>query len=89
MKKTKLSTYFIFISFFTLITVLVTIIQKSYSNLIEPINRVSTSSYEQITNSKLDLDIIDEIAKREINFDETSLPNSSSIPEASASVTNL
>lgn len=89
MKKTKLSTYFIFISFFTLITVLVTIIQKSYSNLIEPINRVSTSSYEQITNSKLDLDIIDEIAKREINFDETSLSNNSSIPEASASVTNL
>lgn len=89
MKKTKLSTYFIFISFFTLITVLVTIIQKSYSNLIEPINRVSTSSYEQITNSKLDLDIIDEIAKREINFDETSLPNNSFIPEASASVTNL
>ncbi|MPM61624.1 hypothetical protein SDC9_108484 [bioreactor metagenome] len=89
MKKTKLSSYFIFISFFTLVTILVTIIQKSYSNLIDPINKVSTSSYEKIKNSQLDLDIIDEISKRSINFDENSLINNNSIPEASASSTTL
>ena len=89
MKKIKLSSYFIFISLFTLVTILVTIIQKSYSNLIDPINQVSTSSYEKIKNSELDLDIIDEISKRSINFDENSLINNNYSPEGSMSSTTL
>ena len=72
MKKTKLSTYFIFISFFTFISILVVIIQKSYSSLMGPINKVQTSSYSNIINSQLDLGVIDEIEKRPLNFDENS-----------------
>lgn len=89
MKKIKLSSYFIFISFFTLVTILVTIIQKSYSNLIDPINKVNTSSYEKIKNSELDLDIIDEISKRSVNFNENSLIKNDTTPEGSASSTTL
>ncbi|MDD4937577.1 MAG: hypothetical protein PHX34_00945 [Candidatus Shapirobacteria bacterium] len=74
MKSTKISTYFIFISFFTFISILVAIIQKSYSNLMGPINKVQTASYDKVINSQLDLEIIDEIEKRPINFDENN-PN--------------
>jgi len=70
MKKTKLSTYFIFISLFTFISILVVIIQKSYSSLMGPIKKVQTNSYSNIINSQLDLEIIDEIEKRPLNFDE-------------------
>jgi len=87
MKKTKLSTYFVFISFFTLITILVTIIQKSYTNLIDPINKVANISYNKIINPQLDLDIIQDIEKKPINFDETSLFNKISDQEATASST--
>lgn len=85
MKKTKLSAYFVFIAFFTLITILVTIIQKSYSNLIDPINKVANISYNKIINPQLDLDIIQDIEKKPINFDETSLFNKNSDQEATAS----
>ncbi len=85
MKKTKLSTYFVFIAFFTLITILVTIIQKSYSNLIDPINKVANISYNKTINPQLDLDIIQDIEKKPINFDETSLFYKNSDQEATAS----
>lgn len=85
MKKTKLSSYFVFIAFFTLITILVTIIQKSYANLIDPINKVANISYNKIIDPKLDLDIIEDIEKKPLNFDETSLFNNNSSPEATAS----
>jgi len=87
MKKTKLSTYFVFISFFTLVTILVTIIQKSYSNLIDPINKVANISYNKIINPQLDLDIIDDIEKKPLNFDETSLFDKISDQEATTSAT--
>ena len=88
MKKTKLSTYFVFISFFTLVTILVTIIQKSYSNLIDPINKVANISYNKIINPQLDLDIIEEIEKKPLNFDENSLfIDKISDQEASSSAT--
>lgn len=89
MKKNKLSTYFVFIAFFTLITILIAIIQKSYSNLIDPINKVSNPSFDKIIDSKLDLDVIQEIEKKPINFDETSLQNNSSNQEATASQEKL
>lgn len=89
MKKIKLSSYFIFISFFTLVTILVTIIQKSYSNLIDPINKVNTTSYEKIKNLELDLDIIDEISKRSINFNENSIIKNETNPEGTPSSTTL
>lgn len=85
MKKTKISGYFIFISFFTLVTILVTIIQKSYSNLITPSGSVNSASYASTIDPNLELDVIDEIEKRPINFDETSLPNKNSSEEATVS----
>jgi len=85
MKKIKLSAYFVFIAFFTLITILVTIIQKSYSNLIDPINKVANISYNKIINPQLDLDIIQDIEKKPLNFDETSLFNKISNQEATTS----
>jgi len=91
MKKTKISAYFVFISFFTFISILVVIIQKSYSNLIGPIKKVQTASYDKTINPQLDLEIIDEIEKRPINFNEEDqqvinflAPTSS--PEASPSI---
>lgn len=87
MKRTKLSTYFVFIAFFTLVTILVTIIQKSYTNLIDPINKVSDPSFDKVINPELDLDIIEEIEKKPLNFDETSLSNNNSDKEASISST--
>jgi len=73
MKKTKFSTYFVFISFFTLATILVVIIQKSYANLIDPINKVSNPSLGKVINPELDLEIIEEIAIKPVNFNEDSL----------------
>jgi hypothetical protein len=48
----------------------VVIIQKSYSSLMGPIKKVQTNSYSNIINSQLDLEVIDEIEKRPLNFDE-------------------
>lgn len=87
MEKTKFSTYFVFISFFTLATILVTIIQKSYSNLIGPINKVQVSSYDKTIDPQLDLEIIDEIGKRPLNFDESSLVSKSLEESTSSSET--
>lgn len=85
MKKTKLSSYFVFIAFFTLITILVAIIQKSYANLIDPINKVANISDSKIIDPQLDLDIIEDIEKKPLNFDETSLFTNNSEKEATAS----
>ena len=87
MEKTKLSKYFIFVAFFTLITILVTIIQKSYSNLIDPINKVTSRSYDKTIKPNLDLEVIEEIEKKPLNFDETSLSYNNSSEEATASTT--
>jgi hypothetical protein len=88
MKKTKISTYFVFISFFTFISILVAIIQKSYSSLMGPINKVKNTSYEQIVNSQLDLGVIDEIEKRPINFDENNSAPFNSSSESSSLITS-
>jgi hypothetical protein len=85
MKKTKFSRYFIFISFFTLSTILVVIIQKSYDNLMGPINQVQTTSYDKTISPQLDLEIIDEIEKKSINFNEFSLTDIFSPPESTGS----
>jgi hypothetical protein len=64
MKKTKFSFYFIFISVFTAITILVLIIQNSYLNLVKPASQIDKSSFTPI-NLNLDLSIISDIQKRE------------------------
>jgi len=70
MKKTKISGYFLFMSIFTFLVILVTIVQKSYSSLMGPIKKIETTSYERITDTSLDLEIIDEIETRSINFNQ-------------------
>jgi len=58
MKKNKIIGYFVFISIFTVITTLVFIIQKSYSNLIGPINQAKASSLTKNIDPNLDIDTL-------------------------------
>lgn len=64
MKKSKLSLYFIFIAFFTFISIFFAIVQTSYSNLIGPIKKVQESTLTKPINPKLDTDILDQIQNR-------------------------
>lgn len=64
MKKNKLSRYLIFISIFTLLAVFVAIVQKSYSNLMGPINQVKSSNLVKPINPSLDLETLKDIEKR-------------------------
>ncbi len=88
MIKNKLSLYFIFISVFTTLAIFVSIVQKSYSNIIGPSQKIDTSKLLNKINPNLDTSIIQDIEKRpesldngEINFtpeNETSKESSSS-----------
>jgi len=82
MKKSKLSFYFVFIAFFTFISIFFTIVQTSYSNLIGPVKKVQESSLIKPINPKLDTDILDQIQNRpdyqddNINLSNSSIENS-------------
>ena len=69
MNKSKISSYFIFIAFFTFISIFLTIIQTSYNNLMNPIKQVEENKLLEPLNPVLDSEIIQEIEKRQI-FDE-------------------
>jgi hypothetical protein len=64
MQKSKLSLYFIFIVIFSFIAIFFTIVQKSYSNLIGPIQKVQQSNLTKPITPQLDTSIIDQIEKR-------------------------
>ena len=64
MKKTKLSGYFVFISVFTFLTIFITIVQRSYSNLIEPTKSVESNALLRPINPELDVGILEEIENR-------------------------
>ncbi|MDD4106543.1 MAG: hypothetical protein PHX84_01175 [Candidatus Shapirobacteria bacterium] len=64
MNKSKISFYFIFIAFFTFITILVTIVQASYSNLMVPQKKIEEDKLLTPLNPVLDSEIIQEIEKR-------------------------
>jgi len=64
MKKSNLSFYFIFISFFTFITIFFLIVQKSYTNLIGPTKLVENNALIKPIDPNLGLDIIKEIENR-------------------------
>jgi hypothetical protein len=73
--KNKLSLYFIFISIFTALAIFASIVQKSYSNLIGPSQKIDTDKLLKKINPVLDSSIIQEIETRpesvdtgEINF---------------------
>lgn len=69
MIKNKLSVYFVFISVFTVVTGFTLIVQKSYSNLIGPSQKISTEHLLKKINPVLDTDIIKEIESRPESLD--------------------
>jgi len=71
MNKNKISYYFIFISFFTFLTIFVSIVQKSYSSLITPQKIVADDTLLNNFNPTLDLTIISAIESKNKNTDES------------------
>ena len=71
MKKSKISFYFIFISFFTLLTIFFSIVQKSYFSFITPQKLVENDTLLSDFNPNLDLTIISTIESKNKNIDES------------------
>lgn len=65
MSKNKLSRYFVFVSICTFVAILFSVIQQSYSNLIKATTEVQNSTLIRSVPSKLDVEILDEIEKRQ------------------------
>ena len=83
-KKNKFSKYFLFICAFTFFSIFILIAQKSYSNLIGPLQQIKTSSIMKKIDPNLDIDTLLEIEKQE---EFTSMPISSPSPVSSPSST--
>lgn len=82
MKKNKISTYLIFISIFTVITVFVLIMQKSYNNLIAPTKAGQIIDTSKTINPVLDSGVINQI-KTKNHVDPSELPeNETAAPNA-------
>jgi hypothetical protein len=71
MNKNKISSYFIFISFFTFLTVFLSIIQKSYFSFTTPQKAVEEDVLLDNFNPTLDLTIISTIESKNKNIDES------------------
>lgn len=71
MKKSKLSLYFIFVSILTFATVFLSIIQKSYFNLVKPQKLVEDNVLLKEFNPNLDLSILSTIESKNKNMDES------------------
>ncbi len=65
MNKSKISLYFIFIAFFTFLSIFITIVQASYNNLTDPTKQVESDKFLDPLNPVLDSEIIQEIKKRQ------------------------
>jgi len=65
MNKSKISFYFVFIAFFTFLSIFLTIVQASYSNLTKPSKQVEADKYLEPLNPVLDSEIIQDIEKRQ------------------------
>lgn len=65
MNKSKISLYFIFISFFTFLAIFLSIAQSSYNNLVNPTKQVEDNKFLEPLNPALDTEIIQEIEKRQ------------------------
>lgn len=70
MKNNRFSLYFVFVSFFTLTTVFIYLVQKSYFNLLKPQNEVKNNALLKEINPNLDLSVISEIESRSKNTQE-------------------
>ncbi|MDD4026634.1 MAG: hypothetical protein PHO75_00410 [Candidatus Shapirobacteria bacterium] len=70
MKKNKLSSYFIFISFITFLTIFLSIVQKSYFSLKKPQNIVEKNALLKEISPNLDLFVISIIESKGKNTDD-------------------
>jgi len=70
MNKNRLTLYFLFVAILTLITVFFVIYNRSYKNLITPINNVKTNEMLKPFNPKMDTSIIKEINERQQQINE-------------------
>ena len=71
MKKTKISFYFVFISFFTFLTIFFSIVQKSYFSFIAPQKIIKNNTLLNDFNPNLDLTVISIIESKNKNIDES------------------
>jgi len=71
MKKSKISFYFIFISFFTLLTIFFSIVQKSYFSYVTPQKVVEDDALLSDFNPTLDLTAISIIEAKNKNTSES------------------
>lgn len=67
MSKNKLSIYFVFIAILSFFTFFISIVQKSYFNLVNPIKEVESNKLLTPIDPKLNLEVIDEIEVRPEN----------------------
>ncbi len=91
MIKKKLSTYFLFISFFTVVTIFSVIVQKSYSNLLGPSQSDDVKALLNKINPTLDTSIIQEIESRPDLIDSSGINffNEESQTELSVETTSI
>ena len=91
MNKVKFSIYFIFISTLTLITIIVILVQNSYTNLVTtPKSNIESNILLSNINPKLDLDVLTQIEGRSDDSDnvlsiESELVNSATPTPVSSS----
>jgi len=71
MNKNKISSYFIFISFFTFLTVFLSIVQKSYFSFTTPQKLVEDDELLNSFDPTLDLTIVSTIESKNKNTDES------------------
>jgi hypothetical protein len=64
MKKNNLSSYFVFISFFTCITLFILIVQKSYSNILGPTQQIKVDQFLDNIDPNLNLEVLKQIEAR-------------------------
>ena len=73
MNKNKLSSYFAFIAILSFLTFFISIVQKSYFNLIDPIKKVETNKLLTPINPQLNLEVITNIEARPESIDTGSI----------------
>jgi hypothetical protein len=73
MNKKRLSIYFIFISIFSFLTIFTSIVQGSYFNLVNPVKEVDSNKLLIPIDPNLNLDIIENIEKRQENIEDNSI----------------
>lgn len=65
MQKNKLSQYFLILSIFTFLAIFFFVVQQSYNNLMQASSETKNSPLVRSVSPNLDIDILDEIEKRQ------------------------